>query len=986
MLSFVRLGFHDTATAEAVAARLVLADDLVRSIAAAADPDQAMAGLGRLVEAAADGPALLAALAAQEGLRARLLAVLGASAALGDHLARHPTDWHVLADEELAASRPSAYALRRTLLASVGADRAEPLPWGSGGALADDPRRGDALRLAYRRQLLLLAARDLTGLLVDDVAAELSDLAAAALEAALALAAAALPAGSPPVRLAVIGLGKCGGHELNYSSDVDVVFVAEPLAAGGDEQGAMRTATRLAEGLIRVCGAPGPDGPLFPLDAGLRPEGRMGPLVRTLASHRAYYGRWARTWEYQALLKARPVAGDLDLGARYCREIAPLVWSAAGRPSFVPDVQAMRRRVEASVQPQQRLRQLKLGRGGLRDVEFAVQLLQLVHGRSDPALRVAATLPALQALRDGGYVGRDDADELADDYRWLRWVEHRLQLWQLRRTHLIPADTGGLRRLARSTGLRTPEDFSAELRRRTTGVRRLHDKLFYRPLLDSVARLPAVDPRLTPASARERLTALGFEDPTRALQHLAALSGGLSRGAAIQRTLLPVMVDAFASSADPDGGLLAFRQVSEALGATPWFLRLLRDEGQTAERLALVLGASRYVAGLLQRAPEGMFVLADDAELVPRTREVLAAALLATVRRSGEVEQAVAAARGLRRVELLRIACADLLGRIEVAEVGPALADTTAATVSAVLDVAVRGAEAVGGPLPFTIAVIALGRLGGREAAYASDSDVVFVYEPLPGADEEHAAAVARTVAYETRRLLALPAPDPPVALDAGLRPEGRQGPLVRSLAAYKAYHARWSAVWEAQALLRAAPLAGDRLLTERFLSEVADRARYPVLFGADAAGEVRRLKRRIEAERVPAATRHRHLKLGPGGLSDVEWTVQLLQLRHAHQLPQLRVTGTLEALGAAEHAGLIGGHDAAVLTAAWRAAARTRNAVTLVTGAAADLVPAGGRALEGVARLLAYPPQGGPDLLADLRARADAARAVVERIFYAEE
>jgi glutamate-ammonia-ligase adenylyltransferase len=980
-VSFVRLGFADATQAAETAARLHLDEDLVRAVAAGADPDLALTALGRLLEQA---PEMLPALSTDAGFRTRLVAVLGASVALGEHLDRHPGDWRLLADAERASSRPTAYGLRRTMLLAVGADEREPLPWGSGGAVAADPGRGDALRLAYRRQLLSLASRDLTGLLVDDVAAELADLADAALEAALALAAADLPAGAARCRLAVVALGKCGGHELNYSSDVDVVFVAAPLVDGADDAAAMVTATLLAEGLLRICGSQAPDGPLFPVDPNLRPEGRMGPLVRTLASHHAYYERWARTWEFQALLKARPAAGDLQLGRRYCAEIAPLVWSAAGRDSFVADVQAMRRKVVAHIRPVEADRELKLGRGGLRDVEFAVQLLQLVHGRADPSLREASTLPALDALRDGGYVGRADAFELGDAYRWLRWTEHRLQLWRLRRTHLVPDDERGLRRLARTTDLRDAETFVAEYRRRTAVVRRLHDKLFYRPLLESVARLPADVARMSPEQARESLQALGFEDPARALQHLAALTTGVSRTAAIQRTVLPVMIAAFAAGPDPDGGLLAFRQVSDSLGATPWFLRLLRDEGRSAERLAEVLATSRYAANLLQRAPEGVWILADDSELVPRSRAEQGAALAATVARAPTQAQAVAVARGLRRVNLLRVACADLLGRLDITEVGAALSDTTATTVAAALQIATRTAEHDhGGPLPMTLAVVALGRLGGGEVAYGSDADVVFVYDPIPGADEEEASAVARSVSYATRSLLALPGPDPAVVIDAGLRPEGRQGPLVRSLAAYRNYHARWSSVWEAQALLRAAPLAGDEALAGRFLSQVADLARYPQHFGADQADEVRRLKRRMEAERVRPEHRDRDLKLGPGGLSDVEWTVQLLQLQHGHQIPGLRVTGTLAALAAATAAGLLIERDAAVLIRAWTAAARARNAMTLVTGRIADLVPTGGRPLEGVARLLGYPPLGGPALLGELRAWQAAARAVTERVFY---
>lgn len=1008
-----RIGFSDTARAAAALGRLGLpagdrpgddpdGDLVVAELAGAADPDLAVAALDRIAAATGHPRDLLAGLRFHAGLRRRLLAVLGGSAALGEHLARQPEDWRMLADDALAATRPSAYGLRRTLLDAVGADPDDPLPWGSGGATASGsgPATVGALRVAYRRQQLLLAARDLTGdLLVDDVAAELADLAAAALEAALAVAAAGLPRGSAPARLAVIGLGKCGGHELNYVSDVDVVFVAEPLVAAGPpgaaappsraaEQDALRTATRLAEGLIQVCGQPGPDGLLFPVDAGLRPEGRAGPLVRTLASHRAYYQRWARTWEFQALLKARPVAGDLQLGNAYCAEIAPLVWSAAGRDSFVTDVQAMRRRVELSVPAAESGRQLKLGPGGLRDVEFAVQLLQLVHGRSDERLRHPATLPALQALRDGGYVGRQDADQLAAAYRWLREVEHRLQLQRLRRTHTIPRDEAAHRWLARACGYRDAEEFDADRRRQAVEVRRLHEKLFYRPLLQAVARLTPDSARLSPEEARQRLAALGFADPDGALTHLRELTAGVSRRAAIQRTLLPVLLGYFADAAEPDAGLLAFRQVSDALGTTPWFLRLLRDEGVVAERLARVLATSRYVAGLLTRAPEAMRLLADDQALLPQPRQRIEALLAASLDRAAGWEQAVGQARAVRRTELLRLACADVLGRLDVAAVGRGLTDAAAATVGAGLRIATEkvAADRGGGPLPVRIAVIALGRLGGGEMGYASDADVLFVYDADPGAGQEAAAAAAHEVANETRRLLALPAPDPPLLLDPGLRPEGRHGPLARSLAAYLAYHDRWAATWEAQALLRAAPLAGDPELAAQFIAQVADPVRYPVAFPAEQVREVRRLKARMEAERVTPARRARDLKLGPGGLSDVEWTVQLLQLRHAHGHPALRRTGTLEALRAAAGEGLIDPADAEVLQRAWLLLSRVRNATTLVTGRPGDLAPPAASAeLAGVARLLGYPPGSPAALLEDVRRHARRARGVVDRLFYGE-
>ena len=346
-------------------------------------------------------------------------------------------------------------------------------------------------------------------------------------------------------------------------------------------------------------------------------------------------------------------------------------------------------------------------------------------------------------------------------------------------------------------GFRDVDAWRSEYQSHNRAVRRLHEKLFYRPLLDAVARLPAEQARLTPEAAAERLEALGFRDPAAALRHLEALTRGVSRRASIQRTLLPVMLGWFADAADPDGGLLAFRQVSDALGSTPWYLRVLRDEGATAERLARLLATSRYVADLLARAPEAVAMLGQDDQLVPRPSGVLSRELLATVRRNDDWEAAVASARGLRRRELLRIACSDLLGLIDVSQVGTALSEAAAATLDAALVTATRKIEAEQRrPVDVRLAVIGMGRLGGGEQGYGSDADVMFVYQPMSGDDAPAHTQAAHDIANEMRRLLALPAADPPLVVDADLRPEGKQGPLVRSLASYSEYYRRWSSDW----------------------------------------------------------------------------------------------------------------------------------------------------------------------------------------------
>jgi len=997
------MGFADTARAQRLLTEELGLDavadaadaEVLEALAAAADPDLALAGLARMPR----DPELRAALRTDPGLRARLIGVLGVSAALGGHLARHPGDWRVLSGPD-ALRRPAPGEIRDDLLAAAAAGQAG---------------RGDpvtALRVAYRRRLLHLAARDLAG--AEDlaaVAAELSDLAAAALEAALAIARSELPPGSAPGRLAVIAMGKCGARELNYASDVDVIFVggvggdATGGGAGGvggdatgggagGEAAALRTATRLATRVIRICSDPATEDALFPVDPNLRPEGRDGPLVRTLASHRAYYERWAKTWEFQALLKARPVAGDDDLGAQYLAAIQPLVWQSAQRENFVADVQAMRRRVLGSLPADRAGREIKLGPGGLRDIEFAVQLLQLVHGRTDETLRAAATLDALDALAKGGYVGRGDAASLADAYRFLRTVEHLLQLRHLRRTHMLPEDPAVLRQVGRALRAMHPavtpqhgdpaEDLMVQWRRHASQARRLHEKLFYRPLLEAVARLPGEAVRLTQAAAQERLEALGYADPAGALRHIEFLTAGVSRRAAIQRTLLPVMLGWFADAARPDAGLLAFRQVSEALGESSWYLRLLRDDTRVAQRMARILASSRYATGLLLRAPDAVAMLADDSQLAPRPAEALYPDAAAAVRRHRTAPAAVAAVLALRRRELLRTAAADLLGMSGIEPTGEALTSVAAVTVAAALNAATRKVEQKSGPLPTRISVIAMGRLAGHEMGYASDADVMFVHEPRDGADEEAATRAAHAVAEELRALLARPGPDPALPIDAGLRPEGRQGPLVRTLASYRAYYERWSSPWEAQALLRAEPVAGDEALGAAFM-DLADELRYPA-GGMGEAGvrEIRRIKARMESERMPRGIDPAlHLKLGPGGLSDVEWVAQLLQLRNAHAVAGLRTTRTLAALRAARDEGLLAASDAEALATAWRLAARIRNAVMLVRGRPSDSVPTSQPELGAVARLLGYAPDMSQDLVQDYRRAARHARAVMERVFY---
>jgi len=948
--------------------------ELLWSLSRAPDADTALRAIVRLAEALDTQWAELdRALLTDRALRGRLLAVLGSSLALGDHLVAHPHSWRLLAG---AVRLPAPAELAR-MFGAV-AERA-----------SDTTTAAPDLRILYRDRLLVLAALDLAPTVENEpvlpftvVAEHLADLADAALQTALSVTTRAVcPEGEPPA-LAVIAMGKSGARELNYVSDVDVIFVTDD-----GSHSRLALATRIAGEMMRLA-----SDAFFDVDAALRPEGKQGPLVRTLDSHVAYYERWAKTWEFQALLKARPAAGDADLGRRYVEALMPMVWTAYQREDFVADVQAMRRRVIELVPAGVRSRELKLGTGGLRDVEFAVQLLQLVHGHHDESLHVASTVNALAALGEGGYVGRDDAANMTASYEFLRLLEHRLQLQRLKRTHLLPEDDDdeAMRWLARAAHIR-PDGrhdalgvFREELKRQSHRVSRLHAKLFYQPLLESVGQT-ALGLAMSAESAERQLAALGYEGPQSALTHLAALTGGSGRRGRVQQVLLPTLLDWLSDTPDPDAGLLNYRRLSDELADQRWFLATLRDEGAVAKRLMHVLGTSAYVPGLLMRAPEVIQLYADGPngpKLCDVDTDGVANSLVASAARHSDPIRAIAAARSLRRRELARIASADLLGMLAVTEVCAQLTSMWVAVLQAALDAGIRANTPQQGP-PARIAVIGMGRLGGGELGYGSDADVMFVCEPNDGVDESVAVKWSVTVAEQIRARLGTPSSDPPLEVDTNLRPEGRQGPLVRTLASYEAYYAQWAQPWEVQALLRAHRVAGDLDLGERFLLMI-DKTRYPA-GGVSAATvqEIRRIKARVDAERLPrGADPNTHTKLGRGGLADIEWTVQLLQLRFAHRIPALHTTSTLETLNAIGAAELIAEGDIELLRDAWLTATRARNALVLVRGKPTDQLPGPGKLLNAVAVAAGWPDGDGGEFLDNYLRVTRRAKAVVRKVF----
>ena len=934
----------------------------------AADPDQALKFLILLAE---NNAPQISKLLSHARNSSRLIRTLGASSAMGDLLSRRPELLEVLDVKQ--EKLPTVQDLGKSFSASIRECNSNEttLLWA-------------AIRLNYRRELLRLIAFDATlenpQQDFEIISRHLSDLATEALKAGLAVARIELVSSRDHgtfsqvevdnTRLTVIAMGKCGARELNYISDVDVIFVADSGSPDLELARALDVATKLATRMMRALDSTSSEPALWQVDANLRPEGKSGALVRTVDSHFSYYERWAQNWEFQALLKARYAAGDESLAKEYLSKIQPLVWTAAGREGFVQAAQVMRERVLSNIDPEETERQIKLGLGGLRDIEFTVQLLQLVHGRTDASVRVQDTIGAIGALSEAGYIGREDAESFFRNYRFLRTLEHRIQVAQMRRTHLMPQVAAHLRGLARGMNVAwNANDLNDQWVKVKLEVRSLHQKVFYRPLLNAVAKL-GDEAQLSTEQIVDRLRAIGFSDPDAANNHIRALTSGLSRRAAIQRQLLPVLIEWFANGSNPDGGLLAFRRLSEDLGESHWYLRMLRDSSGAAERLTQVLSSSKLATELFEKHPEAAAWFEDPKDLMPIELEILQLEMSAIIDRHEDVEKAAASIRSVRRRETLRVAMGACLGIISHLEIAKGLSDITEAYLLALLELT-REDE-------LDLGIVAMGRFGGAELVFGSDADLMFVYDAESNRDAQKTAE--RQISL-LRRLAADPVLE--FEMDLDLRPEGKNGPIARSLESYSSYYQNWAHTWEAQALLRARVIAGSQNLKDAF-TELIDRFRYPESVEPSALVEIRRIKARVETERLPkGADPKRNLKLGPGAISDVEWLVQLIQLANGSTHPMIRNPKTLESLMSCVEEGLIAEHDATVLAEAWRLVSRIRSAIVLWDNRRIDQLPTDRTALEGIARLLGYPRGSATALEQDYMAFTRRSRIVFERLFY---
>lgn len=892
------------------------------------------------------------------------------------------------------------------------------------GAQADP----DQLRQLYYKLVIQIFAQDITSpdpaALIPQIMEALSNLASCTVAAALAIAKRDIdPRGE--INFSVIALGKCGAKELNYCSDIDLIYVGEAKRTADDsieeslgvekiaksslstgektiacprvmgEKKVLAIGAKLAGRIQEICySSQGEYPPLWPIDTALRPEGKDGAIVRSVDSYVSYYQKWAKNWEFQALLKARPIAGNQGLGEKWFNAVYPMVWER--REDFVSQAQSMRERVEDNIPREQLNLHLKLGAGGLRDIEFSIQLLQLVHGRLDPRLRVRATLPAISVLAENGYIGRQAAQSLDRYYRFLRLLEHRRQTERFKRTHLLPANLGEWEKLGLTLPINYQEDLAQEhhlnahkLEKITAKIRgtirSLQQEIFYRPLLSAIANLSTADASLSKDAALERLQSFGYLDPRGALGHIAALTQGISRRATIQKHILPVLLEWFTLGPNPDAGLLRFRQLSEAIGDSHWYMGLLRDSAVVAQRLCMVLSTSSYISARLEHVPQAVQWLESESALQPLNIDTLESEMSALVKRHQHSKEAVSRLRAVRGRELLRQALADVINNMEINASLQAVSQINLST----LKLAAQAVQRDFSDLP-ELAFIILGRAGGNESTYASDLDMVVVFKDDNEADKQ-AENPSRAIAFATRLREVLQEADnsPELMVDYDLRPEGREGALARSLASFVTYYERWAQTWEYQALLRAQVLALPG--QENFAQEV--REKINLLLRARTIDEsnlreIRQLKARMERERIPGGKdKSLHVKLGPGGLADVEWVAQVLQMQHVHSHPAMLSPSTRQVLKLAREQGWLSEEKYQELLASWKLAGRIRNANVLITnrlrGAKLDFLPQDPGNYRTMARLLGYPAGAEHELAEDWLRYARRSRKIMEEIFY---
>jgi glutamate-ammonia-ligase adenylyltransferase len=944
--------------------------------AAGPDPAGAPTRLARFCDAAG---AALPSLLPDDGAVELLSALAAQSPYLMAPLIREPARLQALATDRFLGREKDAATMRAELAQVL--DGAELLA---------------GLRAYRNREYLRLGARELGWGHGDEVARELAHLADVTLDAAWQRVYAELAArhGEPRTsdgrrcRFVVFGMGKQGGEELNFSSDIDLIYLYETDQGSAGSLSLHEFFAKACERLTRAIAHVTDDGFVFRVDLRLRPEGTRGPLCNALGAAERYYETFGRPWERQAWIKARPVAGDLDLGAEWDEMLAPFVWPRATGRSVIDAVYSLVARMRAE-RPTEG--DVKLGRGGIREVEFFAQALQLVHGGRNPGLRVRGTLPALERLRSAGVVSERERRTLADAYVFLRRVEHRLQLAEGRQTHALPTEPEAQALLARRLGFGDATAFGTKLEGVRGRVARLFATLGAPETTPAPAVLRLVDPALTRQEVPAALRELGFADVEVSADELMLLrakphSPFAPAGAG---DLAAQLLGEVAASPDPD---LALRRLVDLVGrrgggAGIW--RLVAEHKRLGRLLMTLFGTSEFLGKTFVEHPELMEPLLSAATGARiRTRDELAERVARVQDRCAvdDEEGRLNALRRLKNEEMLRIGLHDVGGELTASEVSAQLTDLADALVEAVLAVVALPTFAKWGTPTASLTVMGLGKLGGRELTYSSDLDVVFIYSDEGQAEGGRAATNFEVLSRLVQRLLhALSSyleEGRLYEIDTRLRPSGQKGALVSSLAGFRAYHAKEAALWERQALIKARTVAGDRALGGE-VERLAESHVYsaieidPVQIGA----EIGRLRARMERELAQETAHLFNIKTGRGGLVDVEFLTQYLLLIHGPTVPSVRLRATADALTALAAAGLLDATDARLLGESYAFLRRLENRLRIVHDRSIQQISDRPEELTKLARRLGYDgDDGGARLFADYRLHTERVRALYAR------
>ncbi|MFA5028525.1 MAG: bifunctional [glutamate--ammonia ligase]-adenylyl-L-tyrosine phosphorylase/[glutamate--ammonia-ligase] adenylyltransferase, partial [Candidatus Methylomirabilota bacterium] len=968
---------------------------LVAALRRVPDPDLALNNLDRFAQAVLDRRFLFGLFRDHPPVLHLALTILGSSEFLSDLLIRQPQLFEWLL-EPGTIRRPKP---RRDLFEEA-AQAVRPRQ--------SVERQWAALRRFKAQEILRIGLQDLLGRQsLTGITEELSNLAEAVLETAVRICRRELSArhGAPQTEEAdgrirecgfvVMGLGKLGGGELNFSSDIDPIFIYEKdgetagIPAEEGRTGVLSNQEyfrKLGEMLSKSLADPAPDGHLYRVDLRLRPEGRTGAIAASLRACEVYYESWGRTWERQALIKARPVAGDLWLGETFLRMISPFVYRQSLDFSALDEIRAMKTRINVTLaQARGERRNVKLGYGGIREIEFLIQGLQLVYGGRNPWVRESNSLRALHRLAGQRLIGDVDHEVLAEAYTFLRTLEHRLQILHDRQTHTIPADPKELATLARRMGYHPfeggdpAEALLADYDRHTREVRRLYDAFLgsLRPPEDSEAEEAPADPvslfftaDLAPEQLRERLAAVGFADLDRALRNLGLLRDGqasASHSSGTRRALArlaPALLEAVAAVPDPDLALSTFERFVVTLGARATYLTLLEESPELLRRLVVLFGTSEFLAGTLLRYPELTDALLTPASTAAGGREAIQADLARGLEAAETASARLDALRRVKKAEELRIGLQDILGQRDGAETYAALSRLAEACLAVALEQATRDlAERFGLPDPAGVCVVGMGKLGGGELGYASDLDLLLVYgrDGQTGGPERisHVEYFSRLADRLGKLLTTITQEGAAYRVDMRLRPGGQKGGMAQSLESYERHFTRLADPWERQAYIKARPVAGDPATASEFL-RVVHRFVYEGPPLPDLAAQMHAMRQRMEVERAVPGAKGAHVKLGSGGIVDIEFLVQYLQLCHGRSIAALRTPNTLEALRVAAAAGLLPAADAEAIAAAYGFLRRVENRLRIVADLSVNTLPSAPAKLETLARRMGYAAAGG--------------------------